>query len=354
MIRVLIVDDSSVVRQALRQALSPYRDVEVVGVAADAFEARDLIAERHPDVLTLDIEMPRMDGLSFLRHLMAHHPLPVVVLSSIAPENSDTALLALQLGAVDVVGKPTHEFATGRFQRALVQSIRAAASARLRPAGAEARGPAVMAVRRSAPLDLIAIGASTGGTRAIEAVLRRLHADAPPCLIAQHLPAAFTPSFAARLAAQCPMDVRPARDGDRLRPGLALVAPGDHHMLVRRVGSGYVIRLVDGPRVHHHRPSVDVLFDSVASAAGDRAAGVLLTGMGADGAQGLLRIRRTGGFTLAESEETCVVFGMPRQAIAMDAAVCVAPLHQIAPILLGASGPSHRRVGAAGAGPVAP
>jgi two-component system chemotaxis response regulator CheB len=334
-IRVLVVDDSAVVRHMLHALLGGEADMTVVGMAGDPFEARELIVATRPDVITLDIQMPRMDGLSFLRRLMTYHPLPVVILSSVAPENSDSAMLALELGAIEVVGKPKGDTDGAQFRRVLTTAVRAAARARLMPLPRTGPKPAVPRQARSLGPDLVAIGASTGGIRAIEAILQQFPADAPPCLIVQHLPPQFTSSFAARLDTLSRMTVREARHGERLGTGVALVAPGDRHMLVVGDEGGYTIRLSDAPRVHHQRPAVDVLFDSVAAMAGPRAAAALLTGMGSDGARGLLRIREEGGFTVAESEETCVVYGMPRKAVDLDAASRVAPLQDIAAALLG-------------------
>lgn len=340
MIRVLVVDDSAVVRKVLTEELSRYEDIEVVGSAVDPYVAREKIVALAPDVLTLDIEMPRMDGLSFLKHLMRHHPLPVVVVSSVAPRSSSAAVQALSLGAVDVIAKPLGAFSVPDVGRELVRAIRAAARVDFRRNGG-AREPEPVRARTSAArialtakasLDdrLIAIGASTGGTKAIEAVLSRLPADTPGTVVVQHMPAGFTASFAARLDERCAMEVREAVDNDTLAPGLALVAPGGRHLIVQRSGRVFRVRVKDGPLVHHQRPAVDVLFHSVAQQAGGSAVGVLLTGMGSDGARGLLAMRRSGAHTIAEAESSCVVFGMPREAIEAGAAVEVAPLTAIA------------------------
>jgi two-component system, chemotaxis family, protein-glutamate methylesterase/glutaminase len=348
MIRVLIVDDSAVVRKVLTEELSKHDGIEVVGTAIDPYVARDRIVALRPDVITLDVEMPRMDGLSFLAKLMKYFPMPVIVVSSLTPANSETALRALELGAVDVIPKPGSQYTTPDVGRTLVRAIRAAASAKVQPR-AEAVGAGAAAPVRAAPLQLatthkvIAIGASTGGTRAIEQVLRAFPADAPGTVIVQHMPEHFTGPFAERLNQHCAVEVREAKDNDAVLPGVALIAPGDKHMLLVTSGARYHVRLKDGPPVHHQRPAVDVLFSSVAKNAGRNAVGALLTGMGADGAAGLLAMREAGAHTIAEAEESCVVFGMPREAIRMGAADAVLPLDRIADAILGAFRTEARR-----------
>jgi two-component system, chemotaxis family, protein-glutamate methylesterase/glutaminase len=332
MIRVLIVDDSAVVRKMLSQELGAYPDIEVVGTAVDPYVARDRIAQSRPDVITLDIEMPRLDGLSFLEALMKHHPIPVVVVSSVTPENSAQALRALALGAVDVISKPGSAFTIPDVSGRLVRAIRTAAATRPQRLQEHSPAPRTRGVLTTTH-KIIAIGASTGGTQAIERVISEFPPDAPGTVICQHMPALFTGPFAQRLDAACAVDVREARDGDTVVPGLCLVAPGDHHMLLQRAGARYSVRVKPGPPVHHQRPSVDVLFESVARAAGANAVGALLTGMGADGAAGLLSMRAAGGRTLAQDEDTCVVFGMPREAIRLDAAERVVPLNRVAATL---------------------
>ncbi len=329
MIRVLVVDDSAVVRKILTDNLSRYPDIEVVGTAVDPYVARDKIAELDPDVLTLDLEMPRMDGLSFLAALMRHHPLPVVVVSSVAPEHSEAAMRALSLGAVEVISKPGSALTAPDVSDGLVQAIRSAAHARPRatvpaPGPQPETSPTLWSTHR-----VIAIGASTGGPQAVEGVLRSLPADGPGIVIVQHMPEHFTASFAARLNNVCAMEVQEARDGAAVVAGVALVAPGDHHMVVQRSGARYLVRVRGGPPVHHQRPSVDVLFQSVARAAGPNGVGAILTGMGADGAAGLLAMRNAGAHTIAQDQASCVVFGMPREAIRMDAATKILPLEQI-------------------------
>ncbi len=329
MIRVLVVDDSAVVRKLLARELDAYPDITVVGTAVDPYVARERIARLEPDVVTLDIEMPRMDGLSFLEALMKHHPLPVVVVSSVTPENGAQALRALALGAVEVIPKPGSSFTVPDVGSRLVGAIRTAARSRPRAAGGGA--PRMRcAVGLTTTHKVIAIGASTGGTQAIESVLREFPPDAPGTVICQHMPAAFTGPFAARLNAGSAVEVREARDGDAVIPGLCLLAPGDRHMLLQRSGARYVVRVKNGPPVHHQRPSVDVLFESVARAAGANAVGAILTGMGADGAAGLLAMRQAGAATVAQDEPSCVVFGMPKEAIRLGAAERVVPLDRVA------------------------
>lgn len=338
MIRVLVVDDSALVRKVLTEELSKQPGIEVVGSAIDPYVAREKILELKPDVVTLDLEMPRMDGLSFLAKLMRYHPLPVVVVSSMAPMGSENAIRALELGAVDIVPKPGSAFTVPDVSRTLARAIRAAASARVgRPAADTELGPAPSAqpqFRMATTHKIIAIGGSTGGTKAIEVVLRGLPMDAPGTVIVQHMPEGFTAAFARRLNEVCVMEVREARDEDPVVPGVALVAPGNRHMVLQRSGTRYYVRVKDGPAVHFQRPSVDVLFHSVASAAGRNAVGVLLTGMGADGAKGLLAMRESGARTLAQDEATCVVYGMPKEAVRMGAAEKVVPLPMIAQAVL--------------------
>jgi two-component system chemotaxis response regulator CheB len=341
MIRVLVVDDSAVVRKILTEELSKCGDIEVVGWAIDPYMAREKIAALRPDVLTLDVEMPRMDGLTFLGKLMEHFPVPTVVVSSLTPANSEAALRALDLGAVDVVPKPSSAFSVPDFQR-LARAVRAAAGARIRalPATARPKHDPQASTPHLSQLQtthrVLAIGASTGGTKAIEVVLRDLPATTPGTVIVQHMPPQFTAAFATRLNSVCQMEVREARDDDTVVPGVALVAPGGRHMLLQRSGSRYHVRVKDGPPVHYQRPSVDVLFHSVATAAGRNAVGVLLTGMGADGAKGLLAMRSSGAHTMAEAEQTCVVFGMPKEAIKLGAASQVVPLPRTAEAILSA------------------
>ena len=338
-IKVLVVDDSAIVRKILTEALSGHPDIEVVGTAPDPYVARDKILTLKPDVLTLDIEMPRMNGLAFLDKLSRYHPLPVIVISSLAQSSCETALEAMRRGAVHVLAKPGGPYSVGELRFDLANTVRAAAESRLKlsapadkPVSAGAQPP--VTARPLPPGTIIAIGASTGGTEAIQQVLTALPAGMPPIVITQHIPAGFSAAFAKRLNDLCELEVKEAADGDALRPGLALVAPGDFHMFVRKNGGGCHAVVKSGPRVCYQRPSVDVLFESVAAAAGPDAIGILLTGMGSDGAHGLLKLKNAGARTIAQDEATCVVFGMPREAIRLGAAGDVMPLPKIAPALL--------------------
>jgi len=346
-IKVLIVDDSAIVRKILSEALAGEADIEVVGTAPDPYVARDKILTLQPDVLTLDIEMPRMDGLTFLRKLMQHHPLPVIVISSLGQASCKAALEALESGAVEVLAKPGGPYSVGELRLVLANKIRAAAAARIRtrtvrpPDGPPAPArmltrPALAAPGAWDPGLVVAIGASTGGTEAIADVMVHLPQQFPPIVITQHIPANFSRAFAERLNRICQMEVREAVDGDNLQPGLALVAPGDFHMVLRKRPGGYCVSVKDGPRVCYQRPSVDVMFQSVAEAAGGKAVGVLLTGMGSDGAAGMLQLKRAGATTIAQDEATCVVFGMPREAIRLGAVDHIQPLPTIAGSILSA------------------
>jgi two-component system chemotaxis response regulator CheB len=339
MIKVLVVDDSAVVRQVLSTELSKADDIEVVGTAIDPFVARDKIVALRPDVLTLDMEMPRMDGLTFLGKLMKFHPLPVIVVSSLTPAGSETALRALQLGAIEVVSKPGSAYSVADLSKSLIEKIRVASTARV--VKSDDRNTAQAPQRHSGASlmrtthQVVAIGASTGGTKAIEAVLSSLPANTPGTVIVQHMPETFTAAFAQRLNGLCRMEVREAKNNDTISPGVALIAPGNQHMVLRRSGARYSVVLKGGPQVHHQRPSVDVLFHSVAKQAGRNAVGVILTGMGADGAQGLLAMRRTGARTVAQDEKSCVVFGMPKEAIRLQAAEHVTSLNAMSGAIIG-------------------
>ena len=340
MIKVLIVDDSAVVRKVMTDELSRFRDIEVIGTAVDPYVARDKIVQLRPDVITLDLEMPRMDGLSFLAKLMKHYPMPVVVLSSLTPKNSQNALRALDLGAVEVLCKPGAAYSTKDISQKLAQAIRAAASARIQIDPVKSNS-SVAPLQSSGLLaqtthKVIAVGASTGGTKAIEAVLSSMPATAPGTVIVQHMPESFTTSFAQRLNEICQMEVREACDNDSVVPGTALIAPGNRHMLLYRRGGTYYVNIKNGPRVHYQRPSVDVLFQSVAKNAGKNAVGILLTGMGADGAKGLLAMRKSGADTIAQDEASCVVFGMPKEAIRLGAVDEVVPLSKVSQTIIDA------------------
>src|SRR6478736_3313812 len=346
-IKVLIVDDSVLMRGLLREIFSKQPDMEVVGAAPDAYTALNQIATLQPDVVTLDVEMPGMSGLTLLEKVMRERPLPVVMISSLTAKGAETTLRALELGAVDFATKPKVDVAKGTVEMAdeLGQKVRNAARARPRRAHESsstmraASSPTMPALslglrgRRS----LIAIGASTGGTEALVSVLSRLPADAPGVVIVQHLPALFTKPLAERLNQQSPLNVREARHGDLITPGVAFLAPGDQHLEVVRQGPRFCVALSSAPAVNRHRPSVDVLFESCARVVGATAVGVLLTGMGSDGAKGLLALRQRGARTIAQNEATCVVFGMPKEAIALGAAEIVAPLDAIAEAILHSS-----------------
>jgi two-component system chemotaxis response regulator CheB len=333
MIKVLIVDDSAVVRKVLTEELSKYEDIQIVGTAVDPWVARDKIVRLKPDVITLDLEMPKMDGLSFLAKLMKHYPLPVVVVSSVTPKNSLNAMKALDLGALDVLCKPGGAYSTLDISKSLVRSIRAAASARINKHPEKPDSGSEKIPTRKFNLQttnkVVAIGASTGGTKAIEVVLKGMPATSPGTVIVQHMPESFTTAFAKRLNEICQMEVREAHDNDHVVPAVALIAPGNYHMLLNRSGGNYVVKIKNGPRVHHQRPAVDVLFQSVAKNAGPNAVGVVLTGMGSDGAKGLLAMKRQGACTIAQDEQTSVVFGMPKEAIKIGAADKVVPLSNV-------------------------
>lgn len=337
-IKVLIVDDSAVVRAVLSEILNESDDIEVVGVAADPIFARNKIESLKPDVITLDVEMPRMDGLTFLDELMRTSPLPVVMISSLTQKACNSTLRALELGAVDYVAKPSLEISSGIMELAseIVAKVRIAARARLRKAALHpADAPAVqkpsLDTSRMATTDkLIAIGASTGGTQAINEVVLALPESVPGILVVQHMPPMFTKSFAQRLNELARVTVKEAEHGDRVLRGTVYIAPGGRHMAIRRNGAMYQIELSDGPSVNYVKPAVDVLFRSVAHYVGKNAVGVILTGMGEDGARGLKEMRDFGALTLAQDEASCVVFGMPRKAIEIGAALRILPLQQVA------------------------
>ena len=339
-IKVLCVDDSALIRSLMTEIINSQPDMEVCATAPDPLVARELIKQHNPDVLTLDVEMPRMDGLDFLEKLMRLRPMPVVMVSSLTERGSEITLRALELGAVDFVTKPRVGIRDGMLEYAekLADKIRAASRARVRQtpqpqaAAAAARAatghPAAPMINN--PLvsteKLIIVGASTGGTEAIREVLTPLPPDAPAVLIAQHMPPGFTKSFAQRLNGLCRIAVKEAEHGERVLPGHAYIAPGHAHLMLARSGANYVAHLSDEPPVNRHRPSVDVLFRSAATHAGKNAIGVILTGMGRDGAAGLLEMKRAGAYTFAQDEASCVVFGMPREAIALGGADDVSPL----------------------------
>ncbi len=337
-IKVLIVDDSAIVRKIFTQELSKHPDIEIVGTAPDPYIARDKIVALKPDVITLDIEMPRMDGLTFLKKLMRYHPIPTIVVSSLTPKNSIMALEALEAGAVEVLAKPGGSYSVGDMSVQLAEKIRAAAKVRMlpsqtvvttRPSAEVAREFQQSLALAQTTHKIIALGASTGGTEALKSVLMQMPTNSPGIVIVQHMPPKFTQSFADRLNELCQVTVREAKHGDAVIPGIALIAPGNHHMVLKRSGARYLVEIKDGPLVCYQRPSVDVLFHSVARYAGANAVGVIMTGMGRDGASGLLEMKKAGAKTIAQNEETCVVFGMPKEAIKMGAADTVVPLQDI-------------------------
>jgi len=350
-IRVMIVDDSAVVRQVIRENLEREADIEVIGAAADPLFALDRMKNDWPDVITLDVEMPRMDGITFLRKIMAEHPTPVVICSSLAEKGAETTMEALAAGAVGIITKP--KMGVKQFlqdaSNDLVSAVRAAARSNMRNVLATSRSApaaappvklsadAVLAARAAASTamsktteGIIAIGTSTGGTQALEMVLTMLPAVCPGIVIVQHMPEKFTALFAQRLNTLCQLEVCEARNGDRVIPGRALIAPGGLHMLLRRSGAQYIVEVVDGPLVNRHKPSVDVLFRSVAQVAGRNALGIIMTGMGDDGARGLHEMHEAGARTVAQDEATCVVFGMPKEAIKLGGVDKIVPLDLVA------------------------
>lgn len=322
-IKVLIIDDSAMVRKIFTQELAKDPEIEVVGSAPDPFIGRDKILELKPDVLILDIEMPRMDGLTFLEKLMKAKPMPVIIVSSLAQKGCDVAFKALELGAAEVMGKPGASYTVGDMSEQLIEKIKAVSKVKVSKL-TEKHKISVQAdyQNRNASLlkttnKIIAIGASTGGTEALKNVLIMLPPTMPPILIVQHMPQHFTKSFADRLDELCALEVKEAEDGDTAAPGKVLLAPGNKHMTLKRSGANYYVEIKDGPLVFHQRPAVEVLFKSVAKYAGRNAVGVILTGMGKDGAQGLLEMKTAGAYTIAQDEASCVVFGMPKEAITL-------------------------------------
>jgi two-component system chemotaxis response regulator CheB len=350
-IRVLIIDDSALIRQLLTQILSSDPEIEVVGSAPDPVAAREKIRTLSPDVLTLDVEMPRQDGLTFLSQLMQSHPMPVIMISSLTEKGCETTLRALEIGAVDFVTKPKIDVSRGTVDlgKEIIFKVKAASRARMRARPRPvAAGVAHAAVPHVAPpatatgmrlrttQRIIAIGSSTGGTEALREILTRLPPDAPPIVVVQHMPPVFTRQFAERLDALCRVRVREAKSGDALLTGHVLIAPGgESHLEIVRSGAAYGVVLTPGPPLAHHRPAVNIMFDSCARAVGPNATGIILTGMGADGARGLLAMRRAGARTIAEHESTCIVYGMPKEAVECGAAEYVIPLDRIAAALMG-------------------
>jgi two-component system chemotaxis response regulator CheB len=340
-IKVLVIDDSALIRGVLKEIINRENDMECVGAAPDPLAARELIKALNPDVLTLDVEMPKMDGLDFLQRLMRLRPMPVLMISTLTEGGSNITFRALELGAADFVAKPKLDIARGMEEYAIeiTDKIRAVAQAQVRKKiieplihekfSADAILPSTKG-RYSSTEKLIVIGASTGGTEAIKEVLNKLPADAPGVLVTQHMPEHFTKSFADRLNSLCRISVKEAEHNERILPGFAYVAPGNSHLLIKRSGARYMVELNQGPLVNRHRPSVDVLFRSAANVAGANALGIILTGMGKDGVQGMLEMKQAGSFTIAQDEASCVVFGMPKEAIAAGGVREVLPLQNIA------------------------
>lgn len=335
-IRVLIVDDSALVRSILKEVINSFPDMEAVGAASNPFQARELIKTLNPDVMTLDVEMPQMDGLTFLDKVMRLRPMPVLMISSLTERSSEAALKALELGAVDFVAKPKLGIADGLrgYAEEIADKIRTAYATnpgrRMRTGAATARPLPTLGSKFATTEKIILVGASTGGTEAIKAFLMPMPADTPAILITQHMPEAFTKSFAERLNTLCRITVKEATDGERVLPGHAYIAPGHSHMLIKRSGANYVIELNQAPPVNHHRPSVEVLFRSGAQCVGNNALGVMLTGMGKDGAVAMLEMRHAGSYNFAQDEATCVVFGMPREAIVVGAVDEIVPIQDMA------------------------
>lgn len=335
-IKVLIVDDSAVVRKVFAKELSKEKDIEIVGTAPDPYVARDKIVRLKPDVITLDIEMPRMDGLTFLKKLMRYYPLPVIIVSSLTSKGSKIALEALSLGALEVISKPNAAYSVGDMSVQLADKIRAVARVKV-AASSNAENRSIPVVKKATASQaltattnkLIAIGASTGGTEALRVVLTGMPVNSPGIVVVQHMPAKFTTSFAQRLDSLCEMKVKEAEDGDPVVNGTVLIAPGNYHTLVKRSGARYFVQVKKGPLVHHQRPAADVLFKSVANYAGANAIGIILTGMGADGAEGLLSMKQAGARTIGQDEKSCVVFGMPKEAIKIGAVDKIVSLNHI-------------------------
>ncbi|MDW7645338.1 MAG: chemotaxis response regulator protein-glutamate methylesterase [Desulfuromonadales bacterium] len=347
-IRVLIVDDSALVRQTLADLLASDPQIEVMATAADPFIASDRLKEEIPDVITLDVEMPRMDGITFLQKIMSQHPIPVVICSSLTGQGTETALKALEYGAVEIIEKPrlgTRQFLEESRLR-ICDTVKAAASAqphrlseRTIKAAPKLTADAVLQKPASGAMlqtteKVVAVGASTGGTEALRVFLQALPMDSPGVVVVQHMPENFTANFAKRLDSLCAVSVAEAKDGDSVLRGHVLIAPGNHHMLLKRSGARYYVQIKDGPLVSRHRPSVDVLFRSAARYAGKNAVGVIMTGMGDDGARGMLELKEAGAVTFAQDQATCVVFGMPQEAIRKGGVDRVLPLEGLAPAVL--------------------
>jgi len=351
-IKVLLVDDSAVVRQVVQSILDEEPDIEVIGAASDPIFALEKLSKEWPDVIVLDVEMPRMDGITFLKKIMAEHPTPVVICSSLTEKGAETTMQALAAGAVDIITKPQMGLKNFLLESSneLVHAVRAAAQANVKRLIKVPSAPLPVAAKLTADVILsaadnhamaqtteriVAIGTSTGGTQALEAVLTALPRVSPGMVIVQHMPEKFTASFAERLNGLCQIEVREGKNNDRVIPGLALIAPGGKHMMLKRSGAYYHVEVIDGPVVNRHRPSVDVLFRSVAKFAGKNATGIIMTGMGDDGARGLKEMLDAGAHTIAQDEASCVVFGMPKEAIKLGAAKRILPLDQMHLAILG-------------------
>ena len=339
-IKVLIIDDSAMVRKIFTQELAKDPEIIVVGSAPDPFIGRDKIVELNPDVLILDVEMPRMDGLTFLEKLMKYQPMPVIIVSSLAKKGCDVALRALELGAAEVMSKPGESYSVGDMSEQLAEKIKAVA--KIKPlrllSNVNFSTPSQNIQKSNAMIKttnkIIAIGASTGGTEALKEVLTALPGNMPPIVIVQHMPQHFTKSFADRLNTLCSLEVKEAENGDLATPGKVLIAPGNKHMVLKRSGASYYVEIKDGPLIHHQRPAVEILFQSVAKYAGSNSIGVILTGMGKDGAKGLLDMRNNGAYTIAQDEASCIVFGMPKEAIALGGVIKIESLKKIPQVLV--------------------
>jgi len=333
-IRVFIIDDSAIVRKIFSEELSRFPDIEVAGTAPDPFIAREKILKIKPDVVTLDIEMPKMDGLTFLKKLMRYYPLPVIMVSSLTPKGGRLTLEAMENGAVEVIGKPGGSYSVGDMIPQLADKIRAASRVRMTKKSSDKVSaptkPERMKALSKTSNKVIAIGSSTGGTEALKNVLSKMPPNSPGIMVVQHMPASFTKAFAERLNEICQITVKEAQNNDSVNPGTALLAPGNYHMIFRRSGARYYVEIKDGPMIHHQRPAVDVLFKSTAQYAGANSIGVILTGMGSDGAEGLLEMKRSGSKTIAQDEKSCIVFGMPKEAIKLGAVDKVVPLDRVA------------------------
>lgn len=329
-IKVLVVDDSAIVRKILTKQLGQDRNLDIVGTAPDPYVARDKIISLKPDVLVLDVEMPRMDGITFLRKLMKHHPMPVIIFSSLTPKGGKTAMEAMAAGAVEVMSKPGIAYSVGDACDILVEKIKAASRADMKKVVTHSsRSPAKRLAMVETTNKIFAIGASTGGVQALHCVLTSFPPNAPGTVIVQHMPARFTTSFAERLNNECAVTVKEAQNGDHVIPGKVLIAPGGYQMTMNRSGANYYVKITDGPPVCRQKPSVEVLFNSVAQYAGANAVGVILTGMGNDGAGGLLKMREAGARTIAQDEASSIVFGMPKEAIECGGAEKVVPLSEV-------------------------